>query len=67
MAIYVAAGLFAVFSVNVLLGAISGSAFLNDIGEMLVLFAASIAFVVGILAREKAAKTNQSKLTKREE
>ncbi|WP_439522912.1 hypothetical protein [Marivita sp.] len=43
---------FAVFFANVALGAFAGAAFLSDIGEMLVLFAASILFVVAILQKE---------------
>lgn len=51
--------LFAIFVVNVVLGALSGSPFLGDIGEMLMLFAASIAFVVAVLRREEAAKSSE--------
>lgn len=43
---------FAVYFTNVALGAFAGAAFLGDVGEMLVLFAASILFVVAILKRE---------------
>jgi hypothetical protein len=43
---------FVVFFANVALGAFAGAAFLPDIGEMLVLFAASILFVVAILKKE---------------
>ena len=43
---------FIVYFSNVALGAFAGSAFLGDLGEMLVLFAASILFVVAILKRE---------------
>ncbi len=49
---------FAVFAVNVGLGAFAGNAFLGDVGEMLVLFATSIFFVVAILQKE-AARKNQ--------
>ncbi len=44
--------LFAVFAANVALGASTGSPFLGDVGEMLVLFAASALFVVAILKKE---------------
>ena len=44
--------LFAVFATNVALGASTGSPFLGDVGEMLVLFAASALFVVAILKKE---------------
>lgn len=43
---------FLVYFANVALGAFAASAFLGDVGEMLVLFAASILFVVAILKRE---------------
>ncbi|MCK0148866.1 hypothetical protein MWU54_02425 [Marivita sp. S6314] len=43
---------FVVYFANVALGAMSNSAFLGDVGEMLVLFAASILFVVAILRKE---------------
>lgn len=43
---------FAIFAVNVALGAFTGNAFMGDVQEMLVLFAASILFVVAILQKE---------------
>ncbi|OSQ51970.1 hypothetical protein [Marivita geojedonensis] len=43
---------FVVYFANVALGAASNAAFLSDVGEMLVLFAASILFVVAILKKE---------------
>ena len=43
---------FAIFFANVALGAFADSAFLGDVGEMLVLFCASILFVVAILKKE---------------
>lgn len=43
---------FLIYFANVALGAFAGSAFLGDVGEMLVLFAASILFVVAILKIE---------------
>ncbi len=43
---------FVIYFTNVALGAFAGSAFLGDVSEMLVLFAASILFVVAILKRE---------------
>lgn len=48
---------FAVFFANVALGAFASSAFLGDVGEMLVLFAASILFVVAILKKEADRKS----------
>ncbi|KIC42155.1 hypothetical protein RA27_01785 [Ruegeria sp. ANG-R] len=59
MYLIIAVVLFAIFVVNVVLGALSGSPFLGDIGEMLMLFAASIAFVVAVLRREEAAKDSE--------
>jgi len=52
MFLYAAILVFIVYFANVALGAFAGSAFLGDVGEMLVLFAASILFVVAILKRE---------------
>ncbi|MCL3882915.1 hypothetical protein [Marivita sp. GX14005] len=43
---------FAVFFANVAMGAFTGTTFIGDLGEMLVLLAASIFFVVAILKRE---------------
>ena len=43
---------FAIYFANVVLGALANNAFLGDVGEMLVLFAATILFVVAILGRE---------------
>ncbi|MEP5761841.1 MAG: hypothetical protein ABJ327_21535 [Litoreibacter sp.] len=43
---------FAVFFLNVALGAFAGEAFLGDVGEMLVLFVAVLLFVVAILKKE---------------
>lgn len=48
--------LFFIFAVNVGLGSIQGTTFLGDVGEMLVLLATAILFVVAILEREAAAK-----------
>lgn len=44
--------LFVAFAANVALGAATGTPFLGDVGEMLVLFAASAVFVVAILKKE---------------
>ena len=49
---------FAVYFSNVALGAFAGTAFLGDVGEMLVLFAAVILFVVAILKKEADRKDN---------
>lgn len=56
MTLYASVIVFVVYFTNVALGAFSGSAFLGDIGEMLVLFAATILFVIAILQKEAARK-----------
>lgn len=47
---------FGIYFVNVAMGAFGGGVFLGDVGEMLVLFAAAILFVVAILQKEAARK-----------
>jgi|GEM_PF-1862649 len=47
--------LFAVFALDVVLGATSDAEFLSDVQAMLLLFATSIAFTVAILRREREA------------
>ena len=49
---------FVVYFANVALGAFAGRAFLGAVGEMLVLFAASILFVVAILKKEAEREEN---------
>ncbi|SDZ45964.1 hypothetical protein SAMN05444004_11555 [Jannaschia faecimaris] len=48
--------LFVVFAVNVGLGSMSNSGFLNDVGEMLVLSGVAVLFVIAILKREADAR-----------
>ena len=60
MAYLVALALLGVFIANVVMGAVSNSAFFSNVAEMLVLFAAAIAFSVAILRAEARAK-EQSK------
>ena len=60
MALIVAAVLFIVYFANVLLGSMGSPTFLSDVQEMIVLFASSIAFVVGILKREAIAKSRNN-------
>mgnify|MGYP000436337654 FL=1 len=48
--------LFVVFGVNVGLGSASNSAFLSDVGEMLVLSGVAVLFVIAILKKEADAK-----------
>ena len=52
--------LFSIFAVNVGLGSMGGTTFLGDIGEMLVLFATAILFVVAILKSESTAKEKKA-------
>lgn len=49
----VAAGLFAAFFLNVVLGASGSAPFLSDVGELLTLFASCIFFVAATLRLEK--------------
>ncbi len=58
MTLAISAILFAVFAANVVWGAVTGSPVLGDVSEMLVLFAASIAFVAVILRREALSENN---------
>lgn len=56
MPLVATAGLLAIFTSNVALGASGRVTFLGDVAEMLVLFAASLCFVAAILKREAADK-----------
>ena len=51
---------FGLYVANVVLGALARSAFMGDVSEMLVLFAASIAFTIAILRRETAERRRRS-------
>ncbi len=44
--------LFVVFATNVAIGASTGAPLFGDVAEMLVLFAATVVFVVAILKKE---------------
>lgn len=59
MAFLVALGLLAVFVANVVMGAVAGAPFFGNVVEMIVLFGASIAFVIGILRAEARRKGQQ--------
>ncbi|MFT5066069.1 MAG: putative permease [Yoonia sp.] len=48
--------LLVIFAVNVGLGSTSNSAFLSDVGEMLMLICVAILFVIAILKKEADAK-----------
>ena len=52
MFLIASAVIFAIYFANVVSGAMWNSAYLGDVGEMLVLFAATILFVVAILQKE---------------
>jgi hypothetical protein len=52
--------LFLVFFLNVALGSFGSASFLGDVGEMVLLFAVSLAFVAGVLKREDAARNDKS-------
>jgi hypothetical protein len=56
MVLAIAALLFAAFVLDVALGALAGAALLSDVQAMLLLLAASVAFVVAILRREAEAR-----------
>jgi len=62
--IFASLGLFSLFFANVVMGSMGKSVFLSDVGEMLILFAACIVFVIGILLQEKKAAESviQSKM-----
>lgn len=61
MSLILAGVLFAAYLANVVTGSVSGTALLGDVGEMLLLFAASVAFVFGILKCEDTAKKNNDR------
>jgi hypothetical protein len=64
VAIGISAILFLLFVANVVLGSTTGSPFLSDVAEMVLLFGGAVAFVAGILKREsderKAKTFNES-------
>jgi len=51
--------LFSIYLANVVIGAFDGPRFLADVGEMLVLFSAAIAFTATILRREAQDKDSK--------
>lgn len=48
--------IFIVFAVNVFMGSAYDASFLSDVGEMLMLIAVAILFVIAILKKEADAK-----------
>ena len=61
MFLIIAIAFFGIYIANVVLGATGRGVFVGDVGEMLLLFAASIAFVVAVLRREAAEKAAKDK------
>lgn len=54
------AGVFiAAFTLNVSIGSITGTAFLGNVSEMLLLFAFAICFSAAVLKKEAEAQKNQ--------
>lgn len=60
MAFIIALILLVVFTANVAIGAVGDGPLLGNVAEMLLLFAASVSFVVGILKREAGEKGAQT-------
>ena len=60
MGLIVALVLLAGFVVNVTLGSINGQAPLGNVAEMVLLFCASIVFVIDVLGREAREKADRS-------
>lgn len=58
-ALAAAAVCFAIFFGNVAMGAAGVGVFMGDVAEMLSLVAASVFFVVGVLAREASARQDR--------
>ncbi|QMU58530.1 MAG: hypothetical protein GKR98_10205 [Boseongicola sp.] len=56
MALIIAALLVIAFTANVAIGSINGTPVVGNVAEMIMLFLASIAFVVAVLKREAAEK-----------
>ena len=59
MGLLIAAVLLAGFVVNVAMGSLNGTAPLGNVAEMILLFCASVAFVVDILRREAKAQSSE--------
>jgi hypothetical protein len=59
MYLAISIAVFVVYFSNVALGAFADSAVLGDVGEMVVLFAAAILFVVAILQKEAERKKDR--------
>ncbi|MET1411746.1 hypothetical protein ABVF61_05730 [Roseibium sp. HPY-6] len=57
MLLALAAVLFAAFVINVSIGSMGGTPLLGNVGEMVLLFAVSIAFTASVLKREAKKRT----------
>jgi hypothetical protein len=64
LALGIAVILFGIYFVNVALGAARIGVILNDVGEMLVLFSASIFFVIAVLGLERKARASGPTVSK---
>jgi len=60
MALITACVLLVAFAANVAYGSIAGNPVLGNVAEMLLLFAASVLFVISILAREARDKKTKN-------
>lgn len=56
LALLAALGFFLLFFANVTMGAFGGGVVLDDVPEMLTMFASALLFTVGVLQREAAEK-----------
>ncbi len=61
MAFLIALVLVAAFTANVVVGAVGDAPIVGNVAEMLILFAAAIAFSVGILRSEAREQSKNSK------
>ncbi|WP_306143080.1 hypothetical protein [Roseibium sp. MMSF_3412] len=59
MLLVLAAVLFAAFVINVSIGSFGATPLLGNVGEMLLLFAISIAFTAAVLKREAKKRTGE--------
>ncbi|MTI43137.1 hypothetical protein JM93_00057 [Roseibium hamelinense] len=59
MLLALAGGLFAVFVINVSIGSFGGTPFFGNVGEMLCLFAVSVAFTAAVLKKEAERKAGK--------
>ncbi|MEM7696196.1 MAG: hypothetical protein AAF318_17235 [Pseudomonadota bacterium] len=60
LSLMLAGGLFVLFFGNVLMGALRRGEFLSDIVQVVMLFAACVLFVIGVLIREAEVNAERS-------